>query len=106
MFFFFAILSMFGYAIHETLLAKYSRSIESFSLSFYRSASLVITMSPLLLLADTGSFFRISEVWHFLFPACALGAIANPFFKGSAHSLDWIFRDAQKISLPGPPGLD
>jgi len=29
-----------------------------------------------------------------------------PFFKGSAYSLDWIFRDAQKISLPGPPGLD
>ena len=52
MYFWIAIISMFSWVIHSNLFAKYARELGWISTSFYRSLSLLITMLPILLLAD------------------------------------------------------
>ena len=76
MFYFFAIISMLGYALQNTLLVRYARSMDGFSLSFYRNISFVITLLPLLILSPPEATISVLAEWRTLLLAGLGGALA------------------------------
>lgn len=78
MFFLLAIISMLGYAVQETLMARYARQMEGLSIAMYRSLSLTISMLPLLFFAEIS--FAQWQPWLWLALAGFCGAVATPFF--------------------------
>jgi drug/metabolite transporter (DMT)-like permease len=79
MFWFLALISMFGYALQGTLMARYVRGGDPLSMSFYRNLSLGISLLPLLFLAGgeaIKTFFSSPAVWWILL-AGFLGSVAQ-----------------------------
>ena len=67
MYFWIAIISMFSWVFHNLLFAKYARKYDWLTLSLYRSWSLLITMLPILFLADFTKIPAISDnIWVML----------------------------------------
>ena len=64
MYFWIAILSMFSWVFHNLLFAKYARKYDWLTLSLYRSWSMLVTMLPILLLADASKVWLIGD--HFV----------------------------------------
>ena len=85
MFFVLAIVSMLGYALQNVLLVKHARSMDGFSLSFYRNISFVITLLPLLLLSSEKMVIEVFQQWHLLLFAGFGGAIALILRFASYH---------------------
>ena len=63
MFYGLILISILGYSLQGTLLARYSRQIDPLSLAVYRNISLVVSMAPLLLFANKSEFVTVIE--HF-----------------------------------------
>ncbi len=72
-----AIGSMLGYALQNVLLVRYARSIDALSLSFYRNATFVVTLSPLLLGATGADAASLLGRWPLLVVSALAGAIAQ-----------------------------
>jgi len=75
MFYALAIGSMLSYALQNTLLVHYARRIDGLSLSFYRGASFIITLSPLLLGSSTMEIFSVLTHWRILILSGLSGGI-------------------------------
>ncbi len=61
MFWFFALISAFAYALQGTLMVHYIRKMDSFSVAMYRTLSLAISMSPLLFFSTIPEILEIKE---------------------------------------------
>jgi drug/metabolite transporter (DMT)-like permease len=75
MWYFFAIGSMLGYAIQQTLLVHHARRIDGLSLAFYRNISFVVTLLPLLFGASAEDFRHVLVHWQMLLASGVAGAV-------------------------------
>lgn len=75
MFFLLAVLAMLGYSVYGTLIAHHVRAHDGLSVAIVRNLGLIITMSPLLLLAEPGTIQRVPEFLPTLLIAASTGAI-------------------------------
>ncbi len=75
MFYIFAIGSMLGYAVQQTLLVHHARRIDGLSLAFYRNISFTVTLLPLLLGSTAQDFRTILSHWQLLMASGFSGAI-------------------------------
>jgi len=66
MFYLLAIGSMLFYALQNTLLVHYARRIDGLSLSLYRGASFIITLSPLLIGSSSSEILSVLTHWRLL----------------------------------------
>ena len=76
---------MLGYALQNTLLVRYARSMDGFSLSFYRNISFVITLLPLLILSPPEATISVLAEWRTLLLAGLGGALALILRFASYH---------------------
>ena len=76
MFFLLSIAAMLGYSIYSTLIAHHVRKHDGLSVATVRNLSLVISMSPLLLLASTENFERLPEFMSPLIIAGFTGSVS------------------------------
>ncbi len=79
MFFLLAILAMIGYSVQGTLLARHVREFDGLSVSIFRNISLIVTMSPLLLLATREEIIAIQNFVPGLLWAGLTGALGLIF---------------------------
>ncbi len=61
MFWFFALISAFAYALQGALMVHYIRKMDSFSVAMYRTLSLAISMLPLLFFSTTPDILEIKQ---------------------------------------------
>ncbi len=71
------ILSVIGYSLQGTLMAHYARKMDGWSTTLYRSASLIITMLPLLFFAEKSDIALVPDFWLDFLLASGFGAIAS-----------------------------
>lgn len=91
MYFWVAVMSMSCWAMHSILFAQFARKSDWISISFYRSISLLVTMMPILFLADFESLWAITENLWLFFIWWLLWAVAVIFFYESMKCLPiWI----------------
>lgn len=76
MFFFLSVAAMLGYSVYGTLIAHHVRKHDGLSIATVRNLSLIISMSPLLLLAEPSNFSHIPEYIPQLVIAGLTGAIS------------------------------
>ncbi len=76
MFYFYAIGSMLGYSLQQTLLVHHARKIDGLSLVFYRNISFVITLLPLLIGASNEDIRAVLAHWQMLM----ISGFAGAFF--------------------------
>ncbi len=69
--------SMFAYALQNTLLVRFARSMDGLSLSFYRNASFIVTLSPLLFMATRHDLLAFRFQWPLLLVSAVAGAVAQ-----------------------------
>ncbi|MEE1673921.1 DMT family transporter [Agarivorans aestuarii] len=77
MFFIIALTATFAYALQGVLMAKVYRQSDLLSAVAYRGLSLVLTMSPLLLLVPQSAYAGFVEQSMWLLLAASLAALAN-----------------------------
>lgn len=75
MFYLFAIGSMLGYSLQNALLGRHARNMDGLSLTFYRNASFVITLLPLLIGASSGEVMDVLSHWRLLLFGGVTGGI-------------------------------
>ena len=75
MFYVFAIGSMLGYALQQTLLVHHARKIDGLSLTFYRNISFVVTLLPLLIGASMADIRLVLSSWPWLMASGVAGAV-------------------------------
>lgn len=75
MFYFYAVGSMLGYTIQQTLLIRYARRIDGLSLTFYRNMGFFVTLLPLLYGSTTGDLRVITSHWLMLTLSGVCGAL-------------------------------
>lgn len=66
MFFVLAVSSMFAFALQNTLLVRYARSMDGLSLAFYRNISFTVTLLPLLLFSNAEDIRAVFSLWPWL----------------------------------------
>ncbi len=72
----FVLLAIFAYGIQLLLLYGFARKFDGLFVSVVRNLSLIVTMSPVLLFAPTGSLGAVFAHPFLVFGACATGAVA------------------------------
>ena len=77
MFWTLAILSMIAYTVQGVLMTKYARSIDPMSAGFYRSATLIFTMLPLLYFTSWEKILTMGSYISTLLLAGLLGALSQ-----------------------------
>lgn len=77
MFWALAMLSMLGYTLQGTLMARFVRAIDPLSAGFYRSVTFFISLLPLLFLAEMSEIIGIKDYWLEISIAAILGAAAQ-----------------------------
>lgn len=75
-FFFFIALAVISYGIQGSLQTTFARKYDAFVVTIYRNLSLIITMSPVLLLATPAEVKEITEHIPLLLAASGMGAIS------------------------------
>ncbi len=74
MFWFWAFISMFGYALQNVLMTRYVRKIEVLSAGFYRNITFFVSFLPLLYFVPSDSYSMVHTFWPEIILACFLGA--------------------------------
>ena len=77
MFWMLALISMLGYTIQGVLMAHFIRKIDPLSIGFYRNLTFVVSLLPLLLLANFSEIIAVKDYWQELAFAAMLGAAAQ-----------------------------
>lgn len=91
MFVYIALLSAFGFALQNTLMAKYARLGDSLSMSFYRSVCLMVSLLPLLFLVKRDTVVLTADVLLPLLLAWISSALSYWLFMHSFKYLPiWI----------------
>ena len=99
MFYLFAIGSMIAYAVQNTLLVHHARKIDGLSLAFYRNASFILTLSPLLLFSSSADILTVLGHWKLLVIAGITGGISLGFLFAAYKFLSTGFTSAIVIAL-------
>lgn len=98
MYFWIAIISMFSWVMHSSLFAKYARKLDWISTSFYRSLSLLITMLPILFLADFSSAWAIVDnIWLYFIWWLLWWIAVIFFFEAQKYLPIWIVVALDKL---------
>lgn len=75
MFYLFAVGSMLGYVLQQTLLIRYARKMDGLSLAFYRALSFIVTLLPLLIGSTASELSAALSHWQMLLAAGFAGGI-------------------------------
>ncbi len=98
MYFQVAIISMLCWVIHTNLFVKYARNLDWISISFYRSLSILVTMLPILLLADFWSLDSVFDNLWLYFVWWLLWWVAAIFlFESQKYLPIWIISALDKL---------
>jgi len=87
MYFVYAVLSMFFFALQQVLITHYARKLDGVSTAFYRNFSLCISMLPLLFFVPDGDFLVLNNYWFYVLFGGIGGGIALSFFLSALKFL-------------------
>jgi len=76
MFFLLALISMLGYSLQGTLLARYARKMDGLSLAVWRNLSLIVSMLPLLFFVSKSEWALLPNFWGEFLLAGISGALS------------------------------
>lgn len=99
MFYVYAIGSMLAYALQQTLLVRQARTMDGFSLAFYRNISFLVTLSPLLIGASTEDLLKTAVEWQTILFSAVAGGLSMALTFGAYRFLSVSFSGALSAAI-------